>query len=426
VLIGEYLTAADLAEVPEGNLAGVISLKGSNSSHVAILARAMGIPTVMGVSDVPIYEIAEKEIIVDGYYGQIYVSPSPSLREEFQRLIGEEQELDASLEALRDQPAQTKDKHQIALMANAGLGADISFALVAGAEGVGLYRTETPFMIRDRFPSSEEQRVIYRQLLASFSPRPVAMRTLDIGGDKSLPYFPVKEENPFLGWRGLRVTLDHPEIFLTQVRAMLRASQGYHNLRIMLPMVTDVSEVDEALRLFKKAYADVAEEGFSIEKPQIGVMIEVPSAVYLSRVIATRVDFLSVGSNDLTQYLLAVDRNNSRVASLFDSLHPAVLRALMQVVENGHQEGKHVSICGEMAGDPAAVLLLVAMGFDSLSMNSASLARIKWVIRQFTLKEAQKLLQEVLGMESAITIRCHMELALEQMGLGGLIRAGKR
>lgn len=426
ILIGEQLTAADLAEVPEGCLAGVISVKGSSSSHVAILARAMNVPTVMGVNDIPLYELQDKEIIVDGYYGQIYIEPNDALREEFERLAVEERELDASLEVLRDQPAQTKDRHRIALMVNTGLGADVSLSLAAGAEGVGLYRTETPFLMRDRFPSGEEQRVIYRQLLASFSPRPVTMRTLDIGGDKILPYFPFKEDNPFLGWRGIRITLDHPEIFLVQVRAMLRASEGYSNLRIMLPMITDVSEVDEAMRLMKKAYVDVCDEGHKIELPEFGVMIEVPSAVYQARSLAKRVDFLSVGSNDLTQYILAVDRNNSRVANLFDSLHPAVLRALLQVVEAGHQEGKHVSICGEMAGDPAAVLLLVAMGFDSLSMSASSIARMKWVIRQFSMKKASKLLQEVLSMESAVMIRCHMELALEKVGLGGLIRAGKR
>jgi phosphotransferase system, enzyme I, PtsP len=426
ILIGEELTAADLAEVPEDCLAGIICMKGSTNSHVAILARAMGIPTIMGVTDIPIYALQGKEIIIDGFYGQIYVSPHSALRQEFEHLAQEKRELDASLESLRDQAAQTKDAHRITLMVNTGLGADVGLSLAVGAEGVGLYRTEGPFLLRDRFPSSEEQRITYRQLLASFAPRPVTMRTLDIGGDKNLPYFPVHEDNPFLGWRGIRITLDHPEIFLVQTRAMMRASEGYDTLRIMLPMISDVSEVDEALRLIKKAYHEVLEEGHPIEMPPVGVMIEVPSAVYQARALAKRVDFLSVGSNDLTQYLLAVDRNNSRVASLYDSLHPAVLRSLLLVVEGGHQEGKHVSICGEMAGDPTSVLLLVAMGFDSLSMSAASLPRIKWAINQFTLKKAKKLLQEVLGMESAVMIRCHMELALEQAGLGGLIRAGKK
>jgi phosphotransferase system enzyme I (PtsP) len=426
ILIGDALTAADLAEVPEGCLAGVISARGSSSSHVAILARAMAVPTVMGVSDIPIYELQGKEIIIDGFYGQVYISPSLTLKQEFESLAEDQIELEHSLESLRDQFAQTKDGYRVQLMVNAGLGADVSLSLAAGAEGVGLYRTETPFLIRDRFPSGEEQRVIYRQLLTSFSPRPVTMRTLDVGGDKTLSYFPVHEENPFLGWRGIRITLDHPEIFLVQVRAMMRASEGFSNLRIMLPMVTDVSEVDESLRLLKRAHTDVCAEGLKIPMPEIGVMIEVPAAVYQARLLASRVDFLSVGSNDLTQYILAVDRNNARVAGLFDSMHPAVLSALMEIVEAAHLEGKPVSICGEMAGDPAAVLLLVAMGFDSLSMSASSLSRMKWIIHQFTLKKACKLLQEVMTMESPVMIRCHMELALEQFGLGELIRAGKR
>jgi phosphotransferase system enzyme I (PtsP) len=425
ILIGEELTAADLAEVPEGCLVGLISAKGSSSSHVAILARAMGVPTVMGLNDFSIYDLQDKEMIVDGYYGQVYVSPRLQLRHEFESLVEKENKLDASLEALRGKPAETTDGLRVMLMVNTGLGTDVGLSLAAGAEGVGLYRTEIPFLMRDRFPSGEEQRVIYRQLLTSFTPHPVTMRTLDVGGDKMLAYFPHKEDNPFLGWRGIRISLDHPEIFLVQVRAMMRASEGYNNLRIMLPMITDVSEADEAMRLLKKAYADVLEEKLDIEMPQVGVMIEVPSAVYQARSLAKRVDFLSVGSNDLTQYILAVDRNNSRVANLFDSLHPAVLRALLQVVEGGHQEGKHVSICGEMAGDPAAVILLVAMGFDSLSMSASSLARIKWVICQFSQTQAQKLLQEVLCMESAVMIRSHMELALERAGLSGLVRAGR-
>ncbi|MBV9576828.1 MAG: phosphoenolpyruvate--protein phosphotransferase, partial [Gammaproteobacteria bacterium] len=406
-------------------LAGIISAEGSANSHIAILARAMKVPTVMGVGETPIQELQDKEIIVDGYYGQIHVSPSQSLRVEFERLMQEEKKLDAELDEMRDQPAETKDGHRIGLMVNTGLGADISIALAVGAEGVGLYRTEIPFLMRDRFPSAEEQRIIYRQLLASFAPRPVIIRTLDVGGDKPLPYFPIHEDNPFLGWRGIRITLDHPEIFLSQIRAMMRASEGLNNMRIMLPMVTDVTEVDEALRLLRKAYVEVRDEGYDVEMPQIGIMIEVPSAVYQTRSLAKRVDFLSVGSNDLTQYLLAVDRNNSRVANLYDSLHPAVLRALLQVVENGHQEGKHISICGEMASDPAAVILLLAMGFDSLSMNATSIGRVRWIIRHITKKKAAKLLHEALNMESAIMIRCHMELALERAGLGNLIRAGR-
>ncbi|OGT46664.1 MAG: phosphoenolpyruvate--protein phosphotransferase [Gammaproteobacteria bacterium RIFCSPHIGHO2_12_FULL_41_20] len=423
ILIGEELTPANLAEVPTECLVGAISANGSSNSHVAILARAMKVPTVMGVSDIPIHELQDKEIIVDGYFGQIYLAPSPALQTEFQRLIQEQKKIDATLETTRDKPAVTKDGYRITLMVNTGLDGDISLSLAAGAEGVGLYRTEIPFLMRDSFPTSEEQRIIYRQLLASFSPHPVTMRTLDVGGDKPLPYFSIREDNPFLGWRGMRITLDHPEIFLSQVRAMMRASESLNNLHILLPMITDVNEADEAIRLIKKAYKEVVDEEHAIIMPPIGLMIEVPSAVYQARALAKRVDFLSIGSNDLTQYILAVDRNNARVANLYDSLHPAVLRALIQVVEGGHHEGKHVSICGEMAGDPAAIILLLAMGFDSLSMSPSSISRMKWIIRHFTYKKATKLLQEVLMMESAVIIRTHMESALERAGLGDLIRA---
>lgn len=425
ILIGDEVSPSILASVPEEQLAGLVSAKGSSNSHVAILARAMGIPTVMGVNNLPVARLENKELIIDGYYGQVYCSPSPSIREEFERLAKEEKELDHELEALRDLHAETLDGYSLSLYINTGLISDVGRALGVGAEGVGLYRTEVPFMVRDRFPSEDEQRIIYRQLLQAFAPRPVMMRTLDIGGDKELSYFPIKEANPFLGWRGIRITLDHPEIFLVQIRAMLRASLGLDNLHIMLPMISSVAEVEEAQRLITQAYSELIEEGEVIKMPSIGIMVEVPSAVYQARELAKRVDFLSVGSNDLIQYLLAVDRNNARVANLYDGLHPAVLRSLIQIVDGGHQEGKHVSICGEMAGDPVAVILLLAMGFDTLSMSATRLPRMKWVIRKFTMTRAIKLLDEVLVMDDPIEIRCHLELAVEEAGLGGLIRAGK-
>lgn len=425
VLVGEEITASMLAEVPEGHLVGVVSAKGSSNSHVAILARALRVPTVMGVDGMDVSRLEGKELIIDGYYGQVYVAPPPEVRQEFISLAQQEHELDVTLQTLHNLPAETPDGHSISLLVNTGLAADAGLSLTTGAEGVGLYRTEIPFMTRDHFPAEEEQRVIYRQLLHAFAPRPVIMRMLDVGGDKALPYFPVQEDNPFLGWRGIRITLDHPEVFLVQARAMLRASAGLDNLNIMLPMITNASEVDEALRLIKQAYQEVLDEGAKIRMPPVGVMIEVPSAVYQARNLAKRVDFLSVGSNDLTQYLLAVDRNNSRVANLYDALHPAVLQALIQVVENGHHEGRKVSICGEMAGDPSAVILLLAMGFDALSMNPVSIPKIKWVIRNFSISHAHKLLKEVLAIENPTLIRMHLEQALDQVGLGGLVRAGK-
>ena len=425
VLVGEEITAAMLAEIPPDQLAGVVSVRGSRTSHTAILARAMEIPAVMGCDDLPVSRVDRRDIIADGYSGRVYIDPSPGVCAEYARLQREEEELSADLKGLRHLISETPDGHRIPLYANTGLVSDIQPSLSSGAEGIGLYRTEFPFMARDRFPGEEEQCRVYHQVLETFSPRPVTMRTLDVGGDKALPYFPIQEDNPFLGWRGIRLTLDHPEIFLVQIRAMLRASAGLDNLRLLLPMISTVGEVDESVRLIRRAREELLEEGVEVAEPQVGVMVEVPSAVYLADSLARRTDFLSVGTNDLTQYLLAVDRNNARVADLYDSLHPAVLRALLQIVEGAHRHGKPVSVCGEMASDPAAVILLIGMDIDGLSTSASALPRTKWVVRSFSHAGARELLEEVLEMEDATTIRRRLSDALEEAGLGGLIRAGK-
>lgn len=414
VLVGEELTASMLGEVPKDRLAGLMSVQGSSNSHVAILARAMGVPTVMGAVDLPFTQIEGREVIVDGYRGVIYTDPGINLRKHYDDICEEERELVKGLEALRDLPCETLDKHRVPLWVNTGLMADVVRSLERGAEGVGLYRTEIPFLLRERFPSEEEQRLIYREQLEAFAPRTVTMRTLDIGGDKSLSYFPIKEENPFLGWRGIRVTLDHPEIFLAQVRAMLKASEGLNNMRIMLPMVSSVTELEAAKTLIYRAFHELLEEGFHLELPPIGVMIEVPAAVYQARELAARSDFLSVGSNDLTQYLLAVDRNNPQVADLYQAFHPAVLRALHQVVRDGHSQGASVGICGELAGDPAAAVLLMAMGYDVLSMNATNLPKVKKVIRNITLERAEELLDEVMSQEDAESVNRCLERGLEK------------
>jgi phosphotransferase system enzyme I (PtsP) len=427
VLISEELTATALMEVPQGCIVGIVSGAGSNNSHVSILARALGLPAIMGVGGIGANALSAmdgKEIIVDGYNGDAYIAPTQALKKEFRHLAAEEQQLDDELDALREKPAETTDGFSVSLLVNTGLAAEAGLSVSVAADGVGLYRTEMAFMMRERFPSEEEQRITYSQLLNTFAPRPVVMRTLDIGGDKALPYFPIEEENPFLGWRGVRVTLDQPEIFLQQVRAMIQASAHLENLAIMLPMVSSLSDVEHSKQLITQAFSEVKEEGFDVSMPPLGIMIEVPSAVYQAYELARCVDFMSVGTNDLIQYLLAVDRNNPRVAGRYDGLHPAVLRALKQVVDAGHKAGVPVGICGELAADPLVVLLLVAMGFDSLSMNARSLLRVKYVMRSFSMKEARKMLAEVLRIDDAKEVRLHMETVLENAGLAGLIRAG--
>ncbi len=425
ILVGEEITATMLAEIPPGQLAGVIAVRGSRTSHVAILARSLGIPAVLGVRDLPVNRLDGREVVVDGYTGRVYVSPARAIVSEFKRLARDEELLSAELKQLRDQPSVTPDGEAVPLLANMGLLADISSSLSFGAEGIGLYRTEFPFMARDRFPGEEEQYQVYRQILESFHPRPVTLRTLDVGGDKSLPYFPIHEDNPFLGWRGIRISLDHPEIFMVQIRAMLRASAGLANLSILLPMVTSVSEVDEALHIIRRAHHELMDSDKTIVMPRIGVMIEVPSALYQLPALARRVDFFSIGTNDLTQYLLAVDRNNDRVAELYDSLHPAVVSALNTMIATANQLDKPVSICGEMAGDPAAVILLLGMGIQSLSMTAASIAAVKWVVRSFTREQCAQIVNKVLALESPYAIRQLLNQALENAGLGGLVRAGR-
>ena len=410
-----------LAEVPKERLAGIVSASGSSSSHVAIFARAIGIPAVMGVTDLPVARAEGLGAIIDGYRGRVHVSPAPSVRQEYERLAQEEAALSRELEHLRGLPAETTDGVAVPLYLNTGLVNEMLTIGAEEAEGVGLYRTEMPFMVRDRFPGESVQVANYRNVIKTFAPRPVTLRTLDIGGDKPLPYFPVVESNPFLGWRGVRISLSHPEIFITQVRAMLRAAIGFKNLRVLLPMITTVTEVEELQQLIRRAHDELIEEGFAVSMPSIGVMVEVPSAVYLAEELARRVEFLSIGTNDLTQYLLAVDRNNPHVADLYDDMHPAVLRAVQQVVEGARSYSRPVSVCGELAGNPLAAVLLMGMGVESLSMSAGSLLKVKWVIRSFSKSRARQLVQVALRMEDAQQVHRFMEGVLAEMGLGGLV-----
>ena len=421
VLVSEELTASMLGEIPRQHLAGLVSVRGSGNSHVAILARAMGVPTVMGAVDLPLSYLKGWSLIVDGYNGVIYPNADERTLSRFQTLADRDLAVIKELEPLKTEPCKTLDDHSLTLWVNTGLMSDIDYSIDLGAEGVGLYRTEIPFLLRESFPSEEEQRKIYRAQLKAFAPKPVTMRTLDIGGDKPLPYFPIEEENPFLGWRGIRVTLDHPEIFIGQLRAMLKANEGLGNLRIMLPMVTTVAELNDALELISRSHNEIRLEGWESNLPPIGVMIEVPAAVYQARALARRVDFLSVGSNDLTQYLLAVDRNNPRVSQLYDHFNPAVLKALASVALAAREEHKPVSICGELAGNPQAAPILMAMGYDILSMSANSILPIKKTICSLSFEDSLSLLDEVLLLDDSLEISARLNQVLSENGLEGFI-----
>jgi phosphotransferase system enzyme I (PtsP) len=425
VLVGDEISIMQIAALPKGRLVGLISRGSSASSHVSILARGMGLPAVVGVEELPLNRMEGRPVIVDGYRGRVYVEPSEVVRTEYQRLATEEQAFSKELDAMRGQPSETTDGYPLPLYLNTGLVLEQRPVGIEESSGVGLYRTELPFMVRDRFPGEEVQVKNYRQVLETFAPRPVTIRTLDVGGDKPLPYVPMREENPFLGWRGIRFTHDHPEIFTTQVRAMLRAAIGLDNLQLLLPMITTVDELDDALLRVRRAHSELIEEGHAATLPPVGVMIEVPAAVYQAEVLARRVSFLSIGTNDLTQYLLAVDRNNPRVADLYDEFHPAVLRALVQVTEAARTHGREVSVCGELAGDPKATPLLLGMGVHSLSMSAGSLPRVKGVVRSISRTRARELLQLALDLESGAAVRRLLMDALEDIGLGGLVRPGR-
>ncbi len=428
ILVAEEVSATMLAEFPRTYLKGIISIRGSNNSHAAILARAMGVPAVMGCQNVSPALLNGKEILLDGYSGEVIITPEKNIRSEFVQLIDEEKTLSQRIDAEAEQECRTLDNCRIALYVNAGLSAEIEATQFANADGIGLYRTEIPFMLRERFPSEQEQVELYRQILLATPEQPITMRTLDVGGDKPLPYFPINEENPFLGWRGIRLTLDQPEIFLVQVRAMLRASIGLTNLQIMLPMISSVSEVQEAKRLIEQAFFEIKDEvkdmDVLLEKPRLGIMLEVPSVLYQLPQLAKQVDFFSVGSNDLTQYLLAVDRNNTRVASLYNSYHPAVLSALFDIVKQSDANHVPVTVCGEIAGEPGGAILLMGMGYRRLSMNAHNLRKINWVIRNVSLEESRQLLMRALTAHTHDEVFGHINQYLEHRGLGGLVRAG--
>lgn len=425
VLVADELSATTLAELPQNRLVGVVVRDGAANSHAAIMVRALGIPTVMG-ADIQPSVLHRRTLVVDGYRGELLVDPETVLLQEYQRLITEENELSRLVEDEVDSPAALKSGERVQVMLNAGLSPEHEQQLGSRIDGIGLYRTEIPFMLQSGFPSEEEQVAQYQGMLQMFNEKPVTLRTLDVGADKQLPYMPISEENPCLGWRGIRITLDQPEIFLVQVRAMLRANAATGNLSILLPMITSIDEIDEARRLIDRAGREVEEVlGYELPKPRIGVMVEVPSMVFMMGHLASRVDFISVGTNDLTQYLLAVDRNNTRVASLYDSLHPAMIRALSHIAKEAERNGIDLCLCGEMAGDPMCVALLVGMGYRHLSMNGRSVARVKYLLRHISLEETQQLAQRSLEAQLSTEVRHQVASFMERRGMGGLIRGGR-
>ncbi|HEY4289100.1 MAG TPA: phosphoenolpyruvate--protein phosphotransferase [Puia sp.] len=391
IIIAEDLSPSDTIGMHRSKVHGFATQSGGKTSHVAIVARLRGLPAVVGCGG-ELGRIVDGDLIVlDGSHGLVLVNPAAAIIEEYRKkreiLIQEVRRL----AALKDQPAVTTDGVRIELLANIATAEDMDQALALGAEGVGLLRTELLFMDRDSFPTEDEQVRYYKTILLRAGNRMVTIRTLDIGGDKPLPYLELPEEdNPFLGYRAIRICLDRKDIFLTQLRAILRAS-AFGKCRIMLPMISGVQEVRQARVVLEEAKEELLGSGITFDTSiKMGIMIEVPSAAVIADLLAREADFFSIGTNDLCQYVLAADRMNKQIKDLYDPYHPAVLRLIRYVIEQGHLQGIPVGMCGELAGDPQATSLLLGMGLKEFSMSAPSIPAIKDILIRSSETAARK------------------------------------
>ena len=396
IIIAHTLTPADTMILSRNHVLAYATDLGGITSHAALFSRSLKIPAVVGLGDISRQVNSGDIVILDGYAGHVIVNPAPEHVRDYEQKQSRMHAFEQKLTSLKDLSAETKDGHRIELSANIELADELDYVVVQGSQGVGLYRTESLLLDRDDFPSEEEQYLEYKKIVERIYPNRVIMRTFDIGGDKVAPTM-AEEPNPFLGWRGIRVGLDRPELLLNQLRAMLRASTR-KNLCIMFPMVTTIEEVRKAKGYVRMAKADLRARGIKYyERMPVGVMIEVPAAALMVSQIAAEVDFLSIGSNDLTQYILAVDRGNPLVAKLYREFDPSVLVTIKHIINGGHKQGIWVGICGEMAGYPLATPLLVGLGMDELSVVPAILPEIKKIIRSLDYSEMQTLATRALA-----------------------------
>lgn len=418
VLVAAGVSLSDLAMVEQQELKGVVLASGGVTSHAAILAKSLEIPTVVGAERAEEVIREGDQLIVDGNAGVVYVNPGTEILREFDRLEREYRAFNRELETLHGLPAETLDGHRVRLCANIGLLGDMNLARLHGAEGVGLYRTEVPFLSHRDFLTEDEQVDLYRRVVDGMGGKPVTIRTLDLGADKYPPYMNIpREDNPFLGWRSIRISLELPEIFKTQLRAILRTAVQ-RPVRIMFPMISSLEEIQRAKEMLAEAHAELEASGEAVPAQlPVGMMMEVPSAVYLAPYLVREVDFISIGTNDLIQYVLAVDRNNRKVAPLYEPLHPAVIQMVASAVNAAKQAGKPVSICGEMAADPVCTLLLVGLGFDDLSMGPFFIPVIKRLIRAMTFETARSLAEEVLTMPTIKQVKSRIFETMRALGM---------
>lgn len=418
ILVAYDLTPSETAQLNLEKVLGFITDIGGRTSHTSIMARSLELPAIVGTNNVTARVNTGDYLILDAVNNRVYVNPTQAEIDELKTLEAKLAEEKAELAKLKDLPAVTLDDHKVDVVANIGTIRDCEGAHRNGAEGVGLYRTEFLFMDRDQLPSEEEQFIAYKEVVEAMEGRLVVLRTMDIGGDKELPYLNLpKEMNPFLGWRAVRIALDRREILHAQLRAVLRAS-AFGKLAVMFPMIISVEEIRELKSVLETLKAELCAEGKAFdENIQVGVMVETPSAAVNAKFLAKEVDFFSIGTNDLTQYTLAVDRGNELISHLYNPMSPSVLGLIKQVIDASHAEGKWTGMCGELAGDERAILLLLGMGLDEFSMSAISVPRIKKLIRHVNYQEVKALADEALQKPTAIEIEQLIQAFLAEKSL---------
>ncbi|KPU26582.1 phosphoenolpyruvate-protein phosphotransferase [Caloranaerobacter sp. TR13] len=402
IIISEDLTPSDTAQMDKEKVLGFITEIGGKTSHSAIMARTLELPAVVGVEGI-IKSVKNRDVVIlDGEEGIVIINPDEETLKKYKDKKEKYQKYKNKLKKLKGRESITKDGFKVELVANIGTPKDIEGVIRNDAEGVGLYRTEFLYMDRKSLPTEEEQFNAYKEVAEKLEGKPVVIRTLDIGGDKDLPYLELpKEMNPFLGYRAIRLCLDRIEIFKTQLRALLRASI-YGNIKIMFPMISSIEELRQAKQILEEVKEELRRENINFsEGIEVGMMIEIPSAAIMSDIFAKEVDFFSIGTNDLIQYITAVDRGNRKISYLYSQYHPALLRLIKQVIDNGHKEGIWVGMCGEVAGDPKLIPILIGMGLDEFSMSPISILRARWIITNIEQKEMKKFLQHILNLPTA-------------------------
>jgi phosphotransferase system enzyme I (PtsP) len=422
ILIAEELTLSQMTLVSHENLSGIALQSGGVTSHAAILARAFEIPTVVGVEHLMESVSEDDGLVIDGNAGIVHINPSTEVEREYQVLIKRYDAFRRDLMVGQDEPTTTRDGHRVEMLANIALLPDVQLALRYGAEGIGLLRSEFSFLTYEDFPDEEQQLTLYNRILDEVGRRPVTIRTLDIGADKYPPYLRVpREENPFLGWRSIRISLELPGIFKVQLRAILRAA-AHHDVRLLFPMISSIEELTRAREILLEAQAELYKEGLE-HNPEIevGIMVEVPAAVWLAPRLIREVDFFSIGTNDLIQYLLAADRNNPKVAHLYEPLHPAVLSAVGEVVNVARGAGKQVCICGEMASDPMTTLLLLGMGLDQMSLSPLFIPVVRKLLRGSNYQTARHIAHDALQMASVQEVKGYLIERYRDLGLIPLV-----